>query len=93
MLSIYAKPSSHVLIMRERAVVDMIGTVFTLVQLKIIPTIRNLICRCLIYVRCDAVRNCMFFRDSQMTGVSGWILIWGSSQELHVITLFLTGAR
>ena len=31
----------------------------------------------------------MCFRDSQ----EGWIVIWESSQELQVLTVFLTGAR
>ena len=35
-------------------------------------------------VGCDA-ENFMRF----MTDVSGWIVIWGSSQELHIFTVFL----
>ena len=27
-----------------------------------------------------------------VTGVSGKIVIWGCSQELHILTVFLTGA-
>ena len=27
------------------------------------------------------------------TGVSGWIVIWETNQELLVFTVFLTGAR
>ena len=27
------------------------------------------------------------------TSVSGWIVIWGSRQEVHVFNVFLTGAR
>ena len=44
----------------------MQGTVFTLGRLKIVPTIKNLICRCLL-CDCemyDAVENYMFLRDS-----------------------------
>ena len=39
-------------------------------------------------VRCDAVKNSMSLRDSP-TGVRGWIVIRGSSQELHVFTVLL----
>ena len=53
MLSIYAKLSSHVLAIqereRERAAVNKQGTVFTLARLKIFPTIKNLICKCLLF--------------------------------------------
>ena len=49
MLSIYAKLSSQVLVFRERAAANMQGTVFTLARLKMVPTIKNLICRCLLY--------------------------------------------
>ena len=49
MLSIYAELSSHVLAIRERAAVNMQGTVFTLARLKIVSTMKNLICRCLLY--------------------------------------------
>ena len=34
---------------RERERVNMQGTVFTLARLKTVPTIKNLICRCLLY--------------------------------------------
>ena len=46
MLSIYAKLSIHVFTIqeRERAAVNMQGTVNTIARLKIDPTIRNLIC-------------------------------------------------
>ena len=27
------------------------------------------------------------------TGISGWIVMWGSSQELYVFYIFLTGGR
>ena len=38
-------------------------------------------------VRCEVVEN-MFLKNSQLVK---WLdLIWGSSQELHVITVFLT---
>ena len=50
---------------RERASVNM-QTVLTLAGLKIVFTIMNLICRCLVIVRCDAVENYMFIRDSQL---------------------------
>ena len=71
----------------------MQGTVFTLARLKIIPTIKNLICRRLLYdCTCDAVVNYMFLTDSLTTGVSGWIAIWGSKQELHIFTV-LAGVR
>ena len=43
-------------------------------------------------VRCDAVKNYMFLRDSQLV-LSGWIVIWGSSHVLYVVTVFVTGAR
>ena len=43
MFSIYAKLSSHVLAIREKE------QVFTLARLKIVPTIKNMICRCLLY--------------------------------------------
>ena len=49
MLSVYAKLSSHVLAIRDRAAVNLQGTVFTLAGLKIVPTIKNFICRCLLY--------------------------------------------
>ena len=50
MLSIYAQLSSHVVaIERDRAAVNMQRTVFTLAGLKIVPTIKNVICRCLLY--------------------------------------------
>ena len=39
------KLSSHVLAIRERAAVNMQGNVFTLAGLKIVPTIKKLICR------------------------------------------------
>ena len=73
MLPIYAKLSSHVLAIqerREREAVNMIGTVLTLARLKVVPTIKNLICRCFfMIVRCDAVENYMFYRDSQLVVV------------------------
>ena len=47
MLSIYAKLSTRY--PKVRAAVNMQGTVFTFTRLKIVPTIKNLICRCLIY--------------------------------------------
>ena len=34
---------------REREAVNMHGTMFTLARLKIVPMIKNLICRCLLY--------------------------------------------
>ena len=41
--------------------VNMQVTVFTLVRLKIVPTIKNLICRCLLYnLRYDAVDKYIF---------------------------------
>ena len=43
-------------------------------------------------VRCDAIKNYMFLRDSQLV-YGGWIVIWGSSHELYVVTVFVTGAR
>ena len=42
-------------------------------------------------VRYDAFENYMFSRDS--SGISGWNVIWGSSYELYVFTVFFTGAR
>ena len=83
-------PAIYALSERERAAVNMQGTVFALAGLKIVPTIKNLTCRGLHYVRCDAVQNYMLCRDSQP---SGWVEIWGSSQELYVFTVFLTAAR
>ena len=41
--------------------------------------------------RCDAIENYMFLRDS--SGVSVWIVIWGSNHELYVFIVFRTGAR
>ena len=55
MLSIYAKLFSLVLALRERErerereAINMQGTVFTLARLKIVPTTKNLICRCHLY--------------------------------------------
>ena len=66
----------------------MQGTAFTLARLKIFPTIKNLDFFFMI-VRCDAVENYVSLRFT--TGVSSWIVIWGSSQVLHVFTVFLTG--
>ena len=90
MVSIYMPnyPVMYSLSERERAAVNIQGTVFTLAGLKIVPTIKNLMCRYLLYnVRCDAVENYMFpLRFT--TGVSGWIVICGS-QEMHVFTIFL----
>ena len=63
MLSIYANyPVMYSL--SEKAAVNMQGTVFTLVGLKIVPTIKNLIYVFFTIVRCDAVENYMFLRDS-----------------------------
>ena len=77
----------------ERVAVNM-QAIFTLAGFKIVPTIKNLICRCFFkIVRCDAVENYMFLRDSLLLLMVGWIVIWGGSQELHVFTVFLTGAR
>ena len=62
-----AKLSSHGLAIRERAAVNVQGTVFTSAKSKIVPTIMNLIYRCLLMiVRCDEVENYMFLRDSQL---------------------------
>ena len=58
MLSIYAKLSSHVLIIQ--VAVNLQGTVFTLARLKIVSTIKNLI------FRHGAIENDMFLRDSQL---------------------------
>ena len=43
----------------------------------------DVICECLLY-DCNTVENYMFLRD-----VSVWIVIWGSSHELYVCTVFL----
>ena len=32
-------------------------------------------------------------RNKFKTGSSNWIIIWGSSHELYVFNVFLTGAR
>ena len=64
----------------------MQGTWFTLARLITVPTIKNLM-----IVRCVAVDNYVFLRESQL--VYGWIVIWGSGQELHDFTVVLTGAR
>ena len=37
-------------------------------------------------VRCDAVENYMFLKRFT-TGVSGWIVTWGSSHELYAFTV------
>ena len=86
-------PVMYSLSERERVAVNMQGTVFTLARLKIVPTIKNLICRCLVYdcEICCSRELCSF---EIQTGVSGCcIVIWRSSQELYVFTVFLTGAR
>ena len=60
-------PVMYSLSERERAAVNMQGTVFTLARLKIVPTIKNLSCRYhLMIVRYDAVENYMFLRESQL---------------------------
>ena len=48
-LSICVTLSSHVLAIRERMAINMQGTVFTLTRLKIVLTIKNLNCICLLY--------------------------------------------
>ena len=79
MVSVYAKLCSHVLAIRERAAVNMHGTLITLARLEIVSTIKNLICRCLLMiVRCDTVENYMFLRDSLV--VSGWMSLLYSLQ-------------
>ncbi len=50
MLSIYAELSNHVLAIREIVAVSMQGTVLTIERFKIVPTVTNLICICLL---CD----------------------------------------
>ena len=42
----------------ERVAVNIQGIGFTIERLKMIPTIKNLICRCIMIVRCEAVENC-----------------------------------
>ena len=60
-------PVMYTLSEREREAVNMHGTVFTLARFKIVPTIKNLIVDVLfMIVRCDAVENYMFLRDSQL---------------------------
>ena len=49
MLSIYAKLYCHVLNIRESGSKYAKKKVFTLARLKIVSTIKNLICRCLLY--------------------------------------------
>ncbi len=49
MLSVYAKLFSYILTVRVRVAVNMQETVLTIARLKIVPTIKNLICSCLIY--------------------------------------------
>ena len=50
MLSIYVKLSNHVLDIQAREpAINMQGTVIALARLKIVPTIKNLICRYLVY--------------------------------------------
>ena len=73
MLSVYAKLPSYVLCyLRERAAVNRQGTVFTLARLKTVPTIKNTIVNIFfMIVRCDAVENYMFLRDSQLVQVVG----------------------
>ena len=60
-------PVTYSLFEREKVVINMQGTVINLARLKIVPTIKNLICRCLLY-DCEmcAVENYMFLKDSQL---------------------------
>ena len=63
MLSIMLNyPVMNSLSERERETINKQGTGFNLARLTIVPTIKNLICRCLIFmiVKYDAVENYMF---------------------------------
>ena len=78
MHSVYAKLSSHVLAIQERAAVNMKESLFTLARLKIVLTIKNFEDAFFMIVRCNAVKNyCITSFLDITTGVSGWIVIWG----------------
>ena len=54
-------PAMYSLSERERFSLNMQGTMFTSAILKIVPTIKNLICKVFIMiVRCDAFENYVF---------------------------------
>ena len=55
-----------------RAAVNTSRTEFNLAQLKIVPFIKNLFCRCFVMIeRCDAVKNYLFLRDPELVEVVG----------------------
>ena len=71
---------------RERAVVNLQGTLYlSRIESNSYHQEFDMI------ARYDAVKNYAPLKFT--TSVSGWILIWENSQELHVFTVFLTSAR
>ena len=60
-------PVMYLVSERERISVNMLGIVFTLAKLNIIHTIKNMLVDVFFtIVRCDAVENHIFIRNSQL---------------------------